>query len=210
MNKLQLLEKIMQVNDFQDFLKLKEKVDLDYACELDKKTENGDLSKVTRHAIRTLGKLGKDCTTERFAHEFKDCNGKQVFTNGNWIVRMEEGLTLPKGITAAGEEWTGRIAQWTEQIHVQNPDDYVTVTGNRLRYYKAKGMTALNIVGKAFSIKLLETVIGFSMSKEIRIYKDNSNKLSPSIIAGPSNYFDGLICPMRVDPSVTIVEYKPM
>ena len=210
MNKLQLLEKIMQVNDFQDFLKLKEKVDLEYACELDKKAENGDLSKVTRHVVKTLDKLGKDCTTERFAHEFKDCNGKQVFTNGNWIVRMEDGLTLPKGITAAGEEWTGRVAQWTEQIHVQNPDDYVTVTGNRLRYYKAKGLTALDIVGKAFSIKLLETVIGFSMSKEIRIYQDNSSKLSPSVMIGTSNYFAGLICPMRVDPSVTVAEYKPM
>ena len=86
MHKLQLLEKIMQVNNFQDFLKLKEKFDLEYACELDEKTENGDLSKVTRHVIRTLGKLGKDSNTERFAHEFKDYNGKQVFTNGNWIV----------------------------------------------------------------------------------------------------------------------------
>lgn len=210
MNKLQLLEKIMQVNDFQDFLKLKETVDLEYACELDKKTEKGDLSKVTRHVINTLDKLGRDCVTERFAHEFKDRNGKQVFTNGNWIVRMEDGLTLPKNITAAGEEWTDRISQWTEQIHVQNPDDYVTITGNRLRYYKAKGLTALNIVGKAFSIKLLETVIGFSMSKEIRIYQDNSSKFSPSFIAGPSNHFDGLICPMRVDPSATVVEYKPM
>lgn len=210
MNKLQLLEKIMQVNDFQDFLKLKEKVDLEYACELDKKAENGDLSKVTRHVVKTLDKLGKNCTTERFAHEFKDCNGKQVFTNGNWIVRMEEGLTLPKSITAAGEEWAGRISQKLEEIHVQNPDDYATVTGNRLRYYKAKGLTALNIVGKVFSIKLLETVVGFSMSKEIRVYKDNSSKLSPSVMIGTSNYFAGLICPMRVDPSATVVEYKPM
>ena len=167
MNKLQLLEKIMQVNDFQDFLKLKEKVDLEYACELDKKTENGDLSKVTRHVIRTLDKLGKSYNTERFAHEFKDCNGKQVFTNGHWIVRMEDGLTLPENIKPAGEEWNGRISQKLAEIHVQNPDDYVTVTGNRLRYYKAKGLTALDIVGKAFFIKLLETVIGFSMSKEI-------------------------------------------
>ena len=210
MNKLQLLEKIMQVNDFQDFLKLKEKVDLEYVCELDKKNENGDLSKVTRHVVKTLGKLGKSSNTERFAHEFKDCNGKQVFTSGNWIVRMEEGLTLPKNITPAGEEWAGRISQWTEQIHVQNPDDYVTVNGKGLRYYKTKGMTALNIAGKVFSIKLLETVIGFSMSKEIRIYRDNSSKLSPSIMIGTSNYFAGLVCPMRVDPSVTVAEYKPM
>ena len=158
MNKLQLLEKIMQVNDFQDFLKLKEKVNLEYICELDKKTENGDLSKVTRHVVRILDKLGKDCTTERFAHEFKDCNGKQVFTNGYWVLRMEDGLTLPKSITAADEEWTARVSQWTKQIHVQNPDDYVTVTGKRLRYYKTKGLTALNIAGKAFSIKLLEAV----------------------------------------------------
>jgi hypothetical protein len=210
MNKLQLLEKIMQVNDFQDFLKLKETVDLEYACELDKKTEKGDLSKVTRHVIKTLDKLGKGCDTERFAHEFKDCNGKQVFTNGNWIVRMEEGLTLPKGITVAGEEWTERISQKLAEIHVQNPDDYVTVTGNRLRYYKAKGLTALNIAGKVFFIKSLETVIGFSMSREIRIYKDNSSNLSPSVIVGTSNYFAGLICPVRVDPSATVVEYKPM
>ena len=200
----------MQVNDFQDFLKLKEKVDLEYACELDKKTENGDLSKVTRHVVKILEKLGKDCITERFAHEFKDCNGKQVFTNSYWIVRMEDELTLPKSITAADEQWTARISQWIEQIHVQNPDDYETITWNRLRYYKAKGLTALNIVGKAFSIKLLEAVIGFSMSKEIRIYKDNSSKLSLSVIAGPSNYFDGLICPLRVDPSVAVAEYKPM
>ena len=210
MNKLQLLEKIMEVNDFQDFLKLKEKIDLEYACELDKKNENGDLSKVTRHVIKTLDKLGKSHNTERFAHEFKDCNGKQVFTSGNWIVRMEDGLTLPKGITAAGEEWTERISQKLAEMHVQDPDDYVTVTGNWLRYYKAKGLTALNIVGKAFSIKLLETVVGFSMSKEIRIYQDNSSKLSPSVIVGTSNYFAGLICPMRVDPSVTVAEYKPM
>ena len=210
MNRLQLLEKIMQVNDFQDFLKLKEKVDLEYACELDKKTENGDLSKVTRHVVKILDKLGKDCATERFAHEFKDCNGKQVFTNGYWALRMEDGLTLPKSITAADEEWAARVSQWTEQIHVQNPNDYVTVTGKRLRYYKTKGLTVLNIAGKVFYIKLLDTVIGFSMSKEIRIYRDSSSKLSPSIMIGPSNYFDGLICPMRVDPSVTITEYKPM
>ena len=203
MNKLQLLEKIMQVNDFQDFLKLKEKVDLEYVCELDKKSEKGDLSKVTRHVVKILDKLGKNCTTERFAHEFKDCNGKQVFTNGNWVVRMEERLTLPKNITPAGEEWAARI-------HVQNPDDYVTVTGKRLRYYKTKGLTALNIAGKVFAIKLLETVVGFSMSKEIRIYQDNSSKLSPSVIVGPSNYFDGLIYPLRVDPSVAVAEYKPM
>ena len=210
MNKLQLLEKIMGVNDFQDFLKLKEKIDLEYACELDKKTENGDLSKVTRHVVKILDKLGKDCATERFAHEFKDCNGKQVFTNGHWIVRMEEGLTLPKNITPADEEWTRRVSQWTEQIHVQNSDDYVTVTGKRLRYYKAKGMTALNIAGKVFSIKLLETIVGFSMSKEIRIYQDNSSKLSPSVMTGTSNYFTGLVCPMHVDPSATVEEYKPM
>ena len=210
MNKLQLLEKIMQVNDFQDFLKLKEKVDLEYVRELDKKNEKGDLSKVTRHVVKTLDKLGKDCTTERFAHEFKDCNGKQVFTNGYWVVRMEDGLTLPKSITAADEEWTARISQWIEQIHVQNPDDYETITWNRLCYYKAKGLTALNIAGKVFAIKLLETVVGFSMSKEIRIYQDNSSKLSPSVIVGPSNYFDGLICPLRVDPSVAVAEYKPM
>ena len=137
-------------------------------------------------------------------------NGKQVFTNGHWIVRMEDGLTLPENIKPAGEEWTGRISQKLAEIHVQNPDDYVTVTGNRLRYYKTKRLTALHIVGKAFSIKSLETVVGFSMSKEIRIYQDDSSELSPSIIAGSSNHFDGLICPMRVDPSVTIVEYKPM
>ena len=205
-----MLEKIISVNDFQDFLKLKASVDDEYACELNKKTENGDLSKVTRHVVKTLDKLGKDCTKERFAHEFKDCNGKQVFTNGNWVVRMEDGLTLPKSITAADAEWTGRVSKWTEQIHVQNPDDYVTVTGNRLRYYKAKGLTILDIAGKAFYIKLLETVIGFSMSKEIRIYQGNSSKLSPSVIVGTSNYFDGLICPVRVDPSATITEYKPM
>ena len=210
MNKLQLLEKIMGVNTFQDFLKLKEKVDLEYACELDKKTENGDLSKVTRHVVKTLDKLGKDCITERFAHEFKDCNGKQVFTNGNWIVRMEDGLTLPKNITAAGEEWTDKVSRKLSEIHIQDPDDYVTVTGKRLRYYKAKGLTSLNIVGKAFSIKLLETVVGFSMSKEIRIYQDNSSKLSPSVMVGTSNYFAGLMCPMRVDPSVTVAEYKPI
>ena len=210
MNKLQLLEKIMQVNDFQDFLKLKEKVDLEYICELDKKNEKGDLSKVTRHIVKILEKLGKNCTTERFAHEFKDCNGKQVFTNGYWVVRMEDGLTLPKSITAADAEWTGRVSQWTERIHVQNPDDYVTVADKRLRYYKAKGLTALHVAGKAFSIKLLETVIGFSASKEIRIYQDDSSELSPSVIVGTSNYFAGLICPMRVDPSVTIAEYKPM